>query len=126
MTRKQWIWITVFFALAHTLMAYLLMPISSDIVFSRFDGEAYTSPWEQILVGVYFLLHFPYLLVVYFFRPIRLLPPYPTYLLIWVGNSLLWGLAGAWLISRLPFMKKRNLSKKITQHQDQASSAPEE
>ncbi len=126
MTRKQWIWITVLLALVHTLIAYLLTPISGEIVFSRFDGEAYNSSWEPFLVGLYFLLNFPYLLMLYFARSIWLLPSYPMYILFWVCNSLLWGLGSAWLISRLPFMKKRNLSKKIIQHQDQASSSPDE
>jgi hypothetical protein len=126
MTRKQWIWITILLALIHILIVGLLTPISGGIIFSRFDGEAYTSPGDSFLVGLYFLLNIPYLLMVYYFRPIRLLPLYPTYFLIWVCNSLLWGLAGAWLISRLPFMKKNNLSKINTQHQDEISSAPEE
>jgi hypothetical protein len=116
MDRKYWIWITVALALGHTLIAYILTPMAGEIVFSRFDGEAYSSPWSPLLVGLYFVLHFPYLLVVYFFRPVRFLPPRLVYFLVWVGNSLLWGLAGAWLVSRLPFMKKGNHPRKSDSH----------
>ena len=110
MTRKQWIWITVALAFVHAFLAYLLMPISGDIVFSRFDGNPYASSWDPILVGLYFLLHLPYFIMKNFIRPLRFLPQAPTYYLVWAVNSLLWGLMGAWLISKLPFIKNRNLS----------------
>ncbi len=128
MTRKNWIWITVAIALGHTLITYLLTPIAGEIVFSRFDGEAYSSPWSPLLVGLYFVFHFPFLLVVYFFRPAQFLSPRLAYILLWVGNSLLWGLAGAWLVSRLPFMKNRNPSIKTSLGSDESNSSldPEE
>lgn len=116
MDRKNWVWITVAFALGHTLIAYLLTPTAGEIIFSRFDGEAYSSPWNPLLVGLYFVLHFPYLLVVYFFRPAQFLPPRIVFFLVWVGNSLLWGLAGAWLVSKLPFVKKGNHPQKSDMH----------
>jgi len=110
MTRKQWLWITIALAIVHAFLANLLTPISGDIVFSRFDGNPYASAWDPILVGLYFLLHFPYFIFEYFLPPIRFLPPVPAHYIAWVGNSLIWGLMGTWLISKLPFIKNKNLS----------------
>ena len=118
MNRKQWVLFTVALAIVHGFLAYLLTPISGDIVFSRFDGNDYASAWDPILVGLYFLLHFPYFLMAYFIRPLRFLPPVLGYYLIWVGNSLVWGMMGTWLISKLPFMKDQNLSEKTARHPD--------
>jgi hypothetical protein len=108
MTRKQWILITIAIALIHGLIIVLIMPISWDAIFSRFDGNPYESPWEPLVIGLFFLLNFPYYLLIYFAPPIRLFPP--LHYLLWVGNSLVWGLIGAWLISKLPFMKNQDLT----------------
>ena len=118
MNRKQWVLFTVALAIVHGFLAYLLTPISGDIVFSRFDGNDYASAWDPILVGLYFLLLFPYFIFEYFLPPIQFLPPVPAHYIAWIGNSLIWGLMGAWLISKLPFMKDQNLSEKTTRHPD--------
>ena len=110
MNRKLWVLFTVALACAHGFLAYLLTPISGDIVFSRFDGNPYASAWDPILVGLYFLLLFPYFIFEYFLPPIRFLPPVPAHYIAWVGNSLIWGLMGAWLISKLSYVKNKNLS----------------
>ncbi|MCJ7715081.1 MAG: hypothetical protein MUO54_00990, partial [Anaerolineales bacterium] len=87
MTRKQWVLITVAVASVHASLVYLLTPISGEIIFSRFDGNAYASPWEQLLVGLFFLLYFPYFLMNYLLDPLRFLPPVPAYYLAWGCNS---------------------------------------
>jgi len=108
MTRKQWVLITLVLAVIHLLLTNLLiMPTSMDIIWSRFDGNDYTSPWDPIWVGLYFFLNFPYLLMNYSFPQVRMLPIELTSFLLWVANSLAWGLLGAWLISKLPFFKNQ-------------------
>ena len=104
MSRKHWIWITLTIAAIHGIVTFILAPISMDVVFWRFEGNEYQSTWDPLWIGLYFLLHFPYLVLSYFAGPLRSYPQ--TYYLIWVGNSLVWGLMGAWLISMLPFLKE--------------------
>lgn len=103
MTRKNWIWITIFIAVIHGFLTIIIMPISSDIIFSRFDGNPYQSSWDPLWVGLFFLLNIPYYMLSHLAGPLRAFEP--TYIFIWVGNSVAWGLLGAWLISKLPFMR---------------------
>jgi hypothetical protein len=106
MTRKDWIWITLVIAVVHGVVTILLMPTSMDILFHRFDGNPYESPSDPILAGLYFLLNIPYYILSALAGPFRNLPG--TYFLIYIGNSLVWGLLGAWLISKLPFMRNQD------------------
>jgi len=108
MTKKQWIWITLAIAVIHGVVTVMIMSTSMDIVFNRFDGNPYESPWDPILLGLFFLLNIPYYMLSNFAGPLRSFPP--TYIFIWVGNSLIWGLLGAWLISKLPFMRNQDTS----------------
>ena len=110
MTRRQWILITLALAVVHLVLTnFLIMPTSMDILFSRFDGNDYNSPWDPLLVGLYFLLNFPYFLMKYSFPQLHTVPPELTYSLLWIGNSLVWGLIGCWLISKLPMFKEQDL-----------------
>ena len=113
MTRKEWILITVTIAIVHGILASLLLPISGDIIFSRFDGNDYNAPWEPLLIGLFLFLNFPYLLMTYSLTPFRFLPPILSSYLLIVGNSLIWGLMITWLISKLPMFKKRNISQEM-------------
>ena len=109
MTRKQWVLITLIIAVIHLLVTnILIMPTSMDIIWSRFDGNDYSSPWDPIWVGLYFLLNFPYLLMNYSFPQFRMLPIELTSFLLWVANSLAWGLIVCWLISTLPIFKEQD------------------
>jgi hypothetical protein len=107
MTRKQWIWITAVIALIHLALTRILEPISGDILWTRFDGNPYESPIDRFLLGAYFLLYIPYFLISYSAMPISSFTP--TFILAYVANSLIYGLIGAWLISKLPFMKEQSL-----------------
>jgi hypothetical protein len=103
MARKHWIWITIAIAVIHIIVNLILTQISGDIIFWRFDGNPYKSPLDRLWLGLYFLLNFPYFILSYFAGPLRSFQE--AYYLIWVGNSLVWGLLGAWAVSILPFMK---------------------
>ena len=105
MSRKDWVWITLVIAVIHGVVTMLIMPAAFDVISSRFDGNDYESPWDPYLVGLYFFLNIPYFALNYIAPPMGFFPQ--AYYLTWVGNSLIWGLLGAWLVSRLPFMKKR-------------------
>ena len=113
MTRKEWILITIMIAIVHGLLAYLLMPIAGDIIFSRFDGNDYNAPWEPLFIGFFLFLNFPYLLMTYPLTPIRFLPPILSSYLLIIVNSLIWGLLITWLISKLPMFKKRNIPQEM-------------
>jgi hypothetical protein len=114
MTRKQWVWITIVIALIHLALVWLLTPISGEIIFSRFEGNPYDSSTDPFLVGAYFFLYIPYLLIIFSGIPVGLFPP--ALFLLWLGNSLVYGLIGAWMISKLPFMRKKNLQKNEARH----------
>jgi len=105
MSRKHWIWITITIAVIHGLFTFILTPISFDVLSSRFDGNEYQTALDPLWVGLFFLLHFPYYILSNF---TGLLRSYAlTHSLFLVANSLIWGLMGAWLISKLPFMKEQ-------------------
>ena len=106
MTKKHWVWITIAIALLHALITGILTPISGDILFSRFDGNPYGSSGEPVLVGLYFILYLPFILVSFLLPPFRLFPA--ARYLLWIANSAAWGLLGAWLISKLPFMQDQD------------------
>ncbi len=105
MARKHWIWITITIAILHGVVTFFLTSTAIDILFWRFDGNPYNSPLDRLWIGLFFLLNFPYYILSYFVAPVRSLQV--THYLMWVANSLIWGLLGAWLISKLPFMKKK-------------------
>lgn len=105
MTRKRWILTTIIIAGIHWLAVYALMPVSTDVIWSRFDGNPYQSALDPVWIGLFLLLNFPYYLLSNFLAPIKFIPG--IFYLIWVGNSLAWGLLGAWLVSLLPFMRNK-------------------
>ena len=41
MLRKHWIWITITIAVIHGLLTFILAPISTDVLFWRFEGNDY-------------------------------------------------------------------------------------
>ena len=114
MSRKHWIWITITIAAIHGLLTLILAPISMDVVFWRFEGNEYQSTWDPLWVGLYFLLHFPYFILINFAGPLRSFAA--AHALFLVANSLIWGLMGAWLISKLPFMKEQETASEINTH----------
>jgi hypothetical protein len=90
-------------ALIHFALTRILGPITDDILWTRFDGNPYESPTDRFLLGAYLLLYIPYFLISYSAMPISSFTP--TFIFAWVANSLIYGLIGAWLISKLPFMR---------------------
>ena len=117
MSRKQWIWITVVIALIHFALTRILEPISGDILWTRFDGNPYKSPIDRYLLGAYFFLYIPYFLISY--SAIPFLSYTPTFILAWVVNSLVYGLIGAWLISKFPFMRSESPDSDVINGQDE-------
>ena len=102
MTKKEWIWITIAIAVLHGIISFLVTYNSFSVAMSRFDGNPYQSPWEMVQMGLFFLLNLPYIVLTYFtlgYGPGK-------HIISQVLNSLAYGLLGAWLVSRLPFMKK--------------------
>ena len=105
MARKHWIWITIAIAVIHMIVNIILTQISGDIIFWRFDGNPYQSPLDRLWLGLFILLNFPYFFLTYFAGPLRSFTE--AYYPIWIGNSLSWGLLGAWAISNMRFMKEK-------------------
>ena len=104
MTQKQWIWITIAIAVFHGIISFLITQNSFGVIMSRFDGNPYQSPWEMVLIGLFFLINLPYLILTYFtlgYGPGK-------HIVSLVLNSLVYGLLGAWLISLFPFMKRQS------------------
>lgn len=116
MSRKHWVWITIAIAVIHMILNLLLTQISGDIIFWRFDGNPYQSPLDRLWLGLFILLNFPYFFLSYFASPLRSFTE--AYYPIWVGNSLVWGLLGAWAISKTPLVKgKKKASSEIKQEE---------
>lgn len=103
MTWKRWIAAILIFTALHGALTHFLTPVSSEIIWSRFDGDPYQSPLDPLWGGLYLLLHIPYYLLSYILGWLR--PTPGIYLVIWAGNSLAWGLLGAWMVSKLPFLQ---------------------
>jgi hypothetical protein len=105
MNRKHWILLTIIIALIHLALVWLVTPKSGEIIFSRFEGNPYNSSTDPFLVVAYFSLFIPYLLFAFSAMPLGHLPP--VLFLLYIGNSLAYGLAGAWLLSKLHMMKSK-------------------
>jgi hypothetical protein len=106
MSRKDWIWTTIIIAVIHLILVWLLTPVAGDIIFTRFDGAPYESSLDPLWLGLYFLLYLPYLIIIY--SGIAIASNAPGLFAAYLANSILYGLLGAWLISKLPFMRERN------------------
>lgn len=103
MTKKYWIWTTIILAVIHGIVLSLITPYADDVLWSRFDGNPYGAFWNRPLLIFFFLLYIPYYLFTFFL-------PGPgssviLHVILLIGNSLVWGSFGAFLISFLPFMK---------------------
>ena len=103
MSKREWIWITIVIAVLHGIISLWVTLDSFSVAMSRFDGNPYQSPWEMVQLGLFFLLNLPYIILTY-----STLGYGPGKQIISsVLNSLAYGLLGAWLISKLPFMRER-------------------
>jgi hypothetical protein len=120
MTKKQWIWITIIISLIHFALTRILEPISGEILWTRFDGNPYESPIDRYLLGVYFLLYIPYYIISFSAMPISSFTT-PTLIFAWVVNSIIYGLIGAWLISKLPFMRSDSIDLDVMNNQSEES-----
>lgn len=97
MKRKWRILTILLLAGLHTLISYALILGSFPLVMDHFDsGEPYS--WaEKVPIHASHVLLAPYYFIIY--SAARLLPYSPIfYGAVWVGNSLLWGIALDWII----------------------------
>jgi len=100
MKRVYWVLIIVGVALVHGLAMRYLQPTSGSIVMSHFDTAEPFTFQEKMVIGLNFLLSFP-LLIMFLMGPLGSILPVEMGYIIYILNSLVWGLMAAAVVSLL-------------------------